>query len=56
MRKVYVEMRMEVILTVEDGVNIDETVGEIELTLSDDAPDATLSDYRIMDYEVVDSK
>lgn len=56
MRKVYVELKVRVILFQNDGIKTGKIVDELDYNFKDTTGHATVVDTEIMDYEVVDSK
>ena len=56
MRKVTVEIKVKMIMIVDDGVEISEIIDELDYDISDTTTKATIEDTEIIDYEVVDSK
>lgn len=58
-RKVYIELKMRLVLSVDEGVDISEALNEMyyEVTPADfHADKVTVLDTEIRDYEIVDSK
>jgi len=53
MRKVTVEMKVKIVMKVNDGVEVEYILDEIQLNLPDTAD---LDDSEILDYEVKDSR
>ena len=56
MRKVVVEIKTKVIMTVDENVEISEIINELDYEFSDTTTKATVIDTEIIDYEVIDSK
>ena len=55
-RKVYVDVKVRLIIRQDDGVETSEVVNEMEYTFRDTTGKATIEDAEITDCEVVDSK
>ena len=55
-RKVVIELRIKVVMTVDEGVGIGEIVNELDYQILDTTTKATIEDTEIYDYEVIDSK
>jgi hypothetical protein len=53
-RKVYLEIKTKVIMTINDGVDVSEVVNDMNYNFSSE--DATIEDTELLDYEVTDSK
>ena len=56
MRKVYVELKVKLVITVDKGVDVDKVINELDYDFSDTTTQATVEDTVITDYEIVDSK
>jgi hypothetical protein len=56
MRKVYVELKMKLVVRVDEGVEVSEVIDELEYDFKDTTTKATVEDMVILDYEVTDSK
>lgn len=56
MRKVTVELKVKLVMTIDDGVEVGDIVDEMNYEFSDTTTQATIEDTEILDYEVVDSK
>jgi len=56
MRKVYVELKVKLVMTIDESVDVDEVISELDYDFSDTTTQATVEDTEITDYEVVDSK
>ena len=55
-RKVYVELKVRLIVNVDEGTEIGEIVDELEYDFTDTTGKADVEDSTISDYEVTDSK
>ena len=55
-RKVYVELKVRLIVNVDEGVEIGDVIDELEYNFSDTTGSAEVEDMTISDYEVTDSK
>ena len=55
-RKVEVELKIKVLMVIDDGVEVGEIVDELEYEISDTTTQATIEDTEITNYEVKDSK
>ena len=55
-RKVYVEVKVELIINMDESVEVDDIVNELHISLGDTTGTADLVDTEILDYEVTDSK
>lgn len=55
-RKVYVNVKVRLILDVDEGVDVSEVISEMDYAFVPDLSQATLVSSEIMDHEVVDSK
>lgn len=55
-RKVYVHVKVRLILDVDVGVDVSEVISEMDYNFIPDLSQATLVDAEILDHEVVDSK
>lgn len=57
MRKVYIELKFRVILDVEEGVSVDDIVGELDYSIDYNFDErATVIDTEMVDFEITDSK
>lgn len=56
MRKVSVEVKVKLVMTIDDGVEVGDIIDEMEYDFNDTTTQATVEDTEILDYEVVDSK
>jgi len=56
MRKVYVELKVKMVVNMDEGVEIKEVVDELQYSFSDTTGKADVLDTEILDYEVTDSK
>lgn len=55
-RKVYVNVKVRLILDVDEGVDVSEVISEMDYAFVPDLSQATLVSSEIMDHEVVDVK
>jgi len=55
-RKVYIELKVKVVATLEDGVEVGEFVQEINYNIRSTDDLGEVNDTEILDYEVKDSK
>ena len=55
-RKVYVELKVKLILNMDEGVDIDDIVDELQYDFSDTTGKADVLDNTIEGFEVTDSK
>ena len=55
-RKVYIELKVRVIATIDEGTEVGEVVDELDYGFTDSTGKATIEDTEILDYEVTDSK
>ncbi len=56
MRKVTVRLEMNVVMSVDEGVEISNVVNELDYQINDTTTTADILDTEITDFEVVDSK
>jgi hypothetical protein len=56
MRKVTVQLKMRIVMSVDEGVEISDVINELDYQVSDTTAAADIVDTEITDYEVVDSK
>ena len=56
MRKVYVEVKVKMIVSADDGVDISDVVNEMEYDFSSQTEGADILDTEILDWEITDSK
>ena len=56
MRKVYVEVKVRLIINQDDGVDTSQVIDEMEYEFTDTTGKADIVDTTIEEYEVVDSK
>jgi len=56
MRKVYVEVKMKLVINADDGVEVSEIIDEMEHEFIDNTGKADIYDSEILDYKVIDSK
>jgi len=55
-RKVYVEVKVKLIIDMDEGIEVGDIVNELDYTFKDTTGTATIIDTEILDYEVTDSK
>lgn len=55
-RKVYIELKVKMLIRADDGTDISEVVQEMEYDFTDTTGNAQIEETEIMDYEVLDSK
>ena len=56
MRKVYIEVKVKLVVNMDEGVEVGDVVDELQYDFSDTTGKADVLDTEIMDYEVTDSK
>jgi len=56
MRKVFVEVKVRLVIDVDDGVEVSEILDEMEFDFTDTTGKADVNDSAMLDYEVTDSK
>ncbi len=56
MRKVTIKLEMRVVISVNDGIEIQQVVNELDYQINDTTTAADILDTEITDYEVLDSK
>ena len=56
MRKVYVDVKVRLIVTMEDGIDLNDVINEMEYDFTYCTPDAVIDDTEIENWEVTDSK
>ncbi len=56
MRKVYVELHVRLVVTMDEGLGIDELIEDAEWDFEPRTDKATVEDVEITHYEVLDSK
>ena len=55
-RKVYINLTVKVIATIDEGTEVQDFVNELDYNISDGTGNATVEDTEIIDHEVTDSK
>jgi hypothetical protein len=55
-RKVYVEVKVRLILRVDEGEEISHVMDELDYSFSDTTGKAQVDDTEILDYDITDSK
>jgi hypothetical protein len=55
-RKVYVEVKVKLIMNVDEGMEISEVIDEMSYGFTDNTGAADIEDTEILGYEVTDSK
>ena len=56
MRKVTVKLELEVVMSVNEGVEIAEVIQELDCQILDTTTEADVIDVQIVDHEIIDSK
>ena len=56
MRKIEVNLTVRMIVSVDEGVEIDQIINELEYDFNDTTTQATVEDTEIIGYDIVDSK
>lgn len=56
MRKVYIDLKVRLILNVEEGIEISNVIDELDYNFFDNTGLADIEDVEIKDYEIEDSK
>jgi len=56
MRKVFVEVKVKLIINMDEGIDLDDVISEMEYDFSDTTTHADIEDTEILDYEITDSK
>lgn len=56
MRKVYVEVKSRIIISMDDGVEVDDVISEMDYDFISQTDGADIVETEIRDYEVTDSK
>jgi hypothetical protein len=56
MRKVYVDLKVRLVLQVEEGIEIANVLDELDYNFSDQTGMADIVDMEIKDYDILDSK
>ena len=56
MSKVYIEVKVRLIVNVDSGAEVSEIIDEMDYDFSDTTGKATVEDMEILNYEVTDSK
>jgi hypothetical protein len=55
-RKIYVEVKVRLIVRADEGVSVDEIIQEMDYNFTDKTGKADIEDMEIKDFEVTDSK
>lgn len=55
-RKVYVEVKVRLVIRMDEGVEVSEVINEMDYDFSDTTGNATVEDMEILGHEVTDSK
>lgn len=55
-RRVVVEVKVKLIMDVEEGVSIDHIISDMDYDFSFSGEEATINDTEIVDYNIMDSK
>ena len=56
MRKVTVKLEMNIVMSVDEGIEISDVINELDYQVIDTTTTADILDTEIVDYEVIDSK
>ena len=56
MRKVHVELKVRLVLNVDEDIGVSEVLDELDYSFADTTTKADVEDTEILDYEVLDSK
>ena len=56
MRKVYIDVKVKLIIYADEGIDIDEVIQEMDYNFTSDTEGADIDYTEIMDYEITDSK
>jgi hypothetical protein len=56
MRKVTVKLEMNIVMSVDEGIEISEVINELDYQINDTTTTADILDTEIVNYEVIDSK
>ena len=56
MKKVIVEIKTKVTMTIDDDIEVSEIIDEMDYGFTDMTTKATIEDTEIIDYEIVDNK
>lgn len=56
MRKVYVELKVRLIILQDDDIETSDVINELDFSFSDTTTKANIVDESIIDYEITDSK
>jgi len=56
MRKVYVELKVRLVIRADEGVNISKVVDEMDYDFQSTMDEADIEDSEILDMEITDSK
>jgi len=56
MRKVIVELKINVVMLVDEGIGISEIIDELDYNIIDTTTKADIVDTALVDYEIEDSK
>ena len=54
--KVTVALKVKLVMTIDDGVDVGDVIGDMDYEFIDQTTQATIEDTEILDYDVVDSK
>ena len=54
--KVFVEVKVKLVLNMDEGVEVGEVINEMDYNFSDTTGHANIEDTEILDHEVTDSK
>jgi hypothetical protein len=56
MRKVYIELKVKLIMNLEDGVEVSNAIDEMDYIFNLEDEHGEMVDTEILDYEILDSK
>jgi len=55
-RKVYLQLKVRMIMTIDEGADIGEVIDELDYSFSDSTGKANIEETEILNYEITDSK
>jgi hypothetical protein len=56
MRTVFLELKIKLVMNIDEGVEVSEIIDELDYHFCDTTTKATIEDTEILDYEITDSK
>lgn len=56
MRKVFVEVKVKLVINIDEGVELSEIIDEMDYDFTDTTTKADIEDTEILSHEVIDSK